>query len=217
MNQTFAYTRDDERLELDADTQLRRIEGLADAYGWELTEHFHDNPADWLEPMFKRPAGERLVDVASQGDTIIAHSAACLSYSATDFGTAVEWFQRKRVSVILVSETLRLAKSATDLAKVVANEFADGEKRRTYLNTRMREAQQEEGRYMGGRVPFGWRTGEDGVLVQDEEQQAAIGKMRSLRESGLSYRAISDKMAEEGIRISHQGVKRAITSDRDLR
>jgi DNA invertase Pin-like site-specific DNA recombinase len=217
MNQTFAYTRDDERLELDADAQLSRIDGLVAAHGWELTEHFHDNASEWLEPMFKRSAGARLVEVASQGDAIIAHSAACLSYSATDFGTTVEWFQRKRVSVILVNETLRLAKSATDLAKVVAGELADGEKRRTYLNARIREAQQEEGRYMGGRVPFGWKTGEDGILLRDERQQAAIAQMRTLRENGLSYRAIASKMAEQGIAISHQGVKHALTSDRDLK
>lgn len=217
MNQTFAYTRDDERLELDVSAQLSRINGLVDAYGWELTEHFHDNADDWLEPMFKRSAGARLADAASQGDAIIAHSAACLSYSATDFGTTVEWFQRKRVSVILVSETLRLAKSATDLAKVVAGELADGEKRRTYLNARIREVQQEVGRYMGGRVPFGWKTGENGILVKDEQQQSAIAKMRALRENGLSYRAIANKMEEEGIRISHQGVKHALSSARGLK
>ena len=217
MNQTFAYTRDDKRLELNADAQLSRIRGLVDAQGWEFTKHFHDTADDWLQPMFKRAEGARLADLASHGDAIIAYSAACLSYSATDFGTIVEWFQRKRVAILLVNETLRLAKSATDLARVVAGELADGEKRRTYLNARTREAQQEEGRYMGGRVPFGWRTGEDGILIPDEQQQIAIAKMRAQRESGLSYRAIADEMVKEGIRISHQGVKRALTSDRDLK
>lgn len=216
MNQAFGYTRDDDRLELESTVQLTRIMGLVTAYGWDFTEHFHDEAEAWLEPLHQRPAGSRLVQAASKGDTVFIYSAACLSYSATDFARAVEWLHRKGVSVVLVSETLRLAKNATDVAKAVAGDLATGEKRRTHLNARAREAQQEEGRYMGGRTPFGWTVGEAGILVQDMEQQAAIARMRVLRESGLSYRAIEARMRDEGIRISHQGVKHALTSNRDL-
>lgn len=216
MNQAFGYTRDDDRLELTSSVQLTRIRGVVAAYGWDFTENFHDQAEAWLEPLHQRPEGARLIEAASQGDTVLVYSAACLSYSATDFARAVEWFHRKRVSVVLVSETLRLAKNATDVAKAVAEDLAAGEKRRTHLNARAREAQQEEGRYMGGRTPFGWTVGEAGILVQEVEQQAAIARMRALRESGLSYRAIETRMRDEGIRISHQGVKYALTSNRDL-
>ena len=129
MNQAFGYTRDDDRLELTSSVQLTRIMGLVAAYGWDFTENFHDQAEAWLEPVHQRPEGARLIEAASQGDTVFVYSAACLSYSATDFARAVEWFHRKRVSVVLVSETLRLAKNAggnpLDLTKDLALEIFD--------------------------------------------------------------------------------------------
>ncbi|MFZ0015815.1 MAG: hypothetical protein WAL10_00640 [Acetobacteraceae bacterium] len=42
-------------------------------------------------------------------------------------------------------------------------------------------------RDLGGTPPFGWRIGESGELVPTSEQQAAIRRMRELKESGAKY------------------------------
>ena len=39
------------------------------------------------------------------------------------------------------------------------------------------------------------------------EQQAAIKRMRRLKDQGLALRAIADKMTAAGVPISHVGVK----------
>jgi hypothetical protein len=44
------------------------------------------------------------------------------------------------------------------------------------------------------------------------EQQAAIRRMRKLRDQGLTLRAIADTMKAAGVSISHAGVKNALAA-----
>ena len=76
----------------------------------------------------------------------------------------------------------------------------------------MKRDQRQRGRYLGGAVPWGYRVGEDGALVPIPEQQAAIRRMRKLRDQGLALRAIADQMKASGVSISHAGVKNALTA-----
>ncbi|MBV8093120.1 MAG: hypothetical protein JO212_19835 [Acetobacteraceae bacterium] len=59
-------------------------------------------------------------------------------------------------------------------------------------------------------APFGWRVDEDGTLIEDPEQQAAIQRMIELRTASLSLRAIADRIAAEGFSISQVGVHKAL-------
>src|SRR5690348_14156972 len=58
--------------------------------------------------------------------------------------------------------------------------------------------QRARGRYLGGIVPFGWRVGDAGDLVEIPEQQEAIRRMRELRGGGKSLRYIAGEMAAAG-------------------
>jgi putative DNA-invertase from lambdoid prophage Rac len=70
--------------------------------------------------------------------------------------------------------------------------------------------QRRRGRYLGGKVPFGWRVGDDGALVEVPEQQRALKRMRKLRDDGMPLRTIAERMQTWGIQISHMGVKTAL-------
>jgi hypothetical protein len=47
-------------------------------------------------------------------------------------------------------------------------------------------------------------------LVADAAEQAAIGRMRALRGEGLSLRAIRDRLAAEGVKVSHVALGNAL-------
>ena len=70
----------------------------------------------------------------------------------------------------------------------------------------MKRDQRQRGRYLGGRVPFGYRV-DDGTLIEAKDQQAAIRDMLSMRRKGTSLRSISEAMKGRGLSVSHNAVK----------
>ena len=87
----------------------------------------------------------------------------------------------------------------------VASAFAEAERDRIAERiSQVKADQRTRNRFLGGpRPPFGWRVGENDSLVEDLAEQRAISKIYALRADGLSLRAISEALAEDGIAISH--------------
>jgi putative DNA-invertase from lambdoid prophage Rac len=99
------------------------------------------------------------------------------------------------------------------LVFTILSAVAEAERDRTRERVaEVKRDQRQRGRYLGGAVPWGYRVGEDGALVPIPEQQAAIRRMRKLRDQGLALRAIADQMKASGVSISHAGVKNALTA-----
>jgi len=93
------------------------------------------------------------------------------------------------------------------LVCTILSAVAEAERDRTRERiSEVKADQRKRGRFLGGSVPFGWRRDKEGGLVPEAGEQAAIGRMRALRDDGLSLRAIRDRMAVEGVRLSHVGV-----------
>ena len=70
----------------------------------------------------------------------------------------------------------------------------------------MKADQKARGRYLGGKVPFGFRRGESGELVPHEAEQEAICEIVALRAQGKALRAIAETLAAKGHKLSHEGV-----------
>jgi hypothetical protein len=71
--------------------------------------------------------------------------------------------------------------------------------------------QKARGRFLGGtRPPFGFRAGNDGGLVPNEAEQAAIVRGKRMRGRGESPRYISSKLATEGHRLNPESVRRVL-------
>jgi putative DNA-invertase from lambdoid prophage Rac len=85
--------------------------------------------------------------------------------------------------------------------------FAEAERDRIRERIGQVKADQKaRGRYLGGKVPFGFRRGDDGELVRHEAEQEAIGEMVALRAQGEPLRAIAQAVAAKGQKLSHEGV-----------
>jgi hypothetical protein len=82
------------------------------------------------------------------------------------------------------------------LVFTILSAVAEAERDRTRERVaEVKRDQRQRGRYLGGAVPWGYRVGEAGELVPIPEQQAAIRRMRKLRDQGLALRAIADRLA----------------------
>jgi putative DNA-invertase from lambdoid prophage Rac len=99
------------------------------------------------------------------------------------------------------------------LVFTILSAVAEAERDRTRERiAEVKRDQRQRGRYLGGAASFGWRVGE---LVPIPEQQAAIRRMRKLRDQGLALRPIAARMKAAGVSISRAGVKNAFAAAAD--
>jgi DNA invertase Pin-like site-specific DNA recombinase len=79
----------------------------------------------------------------------------------------------------------------------------------------VKQDQKDRGRYLGGKVPFGFRVGDDGGLKPDAAEQALITHARTLRSDGATLRAIQAVLeAQHGRKLSLDALHRVIAQER---
>jgi DNA invertase Pin-like site-specific DNA recombinase len=101
------------------------------------------------------------------------------------------------------------------LVFTILNAVAEAERDR--IRERIRDVksdQKKRNRYLGGKVPCGYKLGANGELVAVQTQQKAIRRMISLRDRGESLRNIAAIMRESGHKLSREGVKKIIVAHR---
>jgi putative DNA-invertase from lambdoid prophage Rac len=75
----------------------------------------------------------------------------------------------------------------------IAAAFAEAERDRIRERVGQVKADQKaRGRYLGGKVPFGFRRGDAGELVPHDAEQEAIREIAALRAQGKTLRAIAE-------------------------
>lgn len=196
--------------------QRRQIEGYCHMQGWDLGPVFVEEGVSGSTPLGERPQGRELLDRVKPGDVIVAAKLDRLFRSALDALQVTEGFRRRGVGLHLLD--IGGDVSGNGLSKLfltVAAAFAEAERDRIRERVQTtKDDMRAQGRYLGGRVPFGFKV-EDGQLVEDRIQQAAIGEMEDLRGRGWSYRDIAREISGRyGTVISHEGVKRILNRDR---
>jgi putative DNA-invertase from lambdoid prophage Rac len=192
--------------------QQRTIEGYAMMHGLLLDRVFVERGVSGSKPLLERPEGSALLDVLSAGDVVITAKLDRMFRSALD---ALDVLSRlKKAGVALHMIDLGGDVTANGISKLVftiLSAVAEAERDRIRERVATVKADQRaRGRYLGGRVPFGFRLGDDGDLIEDAEQQLAIGRMRSMRSTGTALRSIAATMQAEGHTLSHEGVKKII-------
>lgn len=80
-----------------------------------------------------------------------------------------------------------------------------------------RVAQEVEGRWVGGKPPYGYTCGQGGVLAADEQEKGVVGAVFSMRDAGLKGTAIAAALAERGHHPRNGGTWQASTVREILR
>jgi putative DNA-invertase from lambdoid prophage Rac len=127
----------------------------------------------------------------AKGDAIIAPKLDRLFRSALDALQVVEDLKKRGVALHLLD--LGGDISGAGLSKLfltIAAAFAEAERDRIRERVSQVKADQKaRGRYLGGKVPFGFRRGE---LTPHADEQNAIREIRRLRAKGRPLRAIAN-------------------------
>ena len=190
------------------DVQRRQIEGYGLMHGLVLDQIVIEEGVSGSVPVAERPAAGPLFAKLSKGDVVIAPKLDRLFRSALDALQVVAELKARGVALHLLD--LGGDISGNGLSKLfltIAAAFAEAERDRIRERIGQVKADQKaRGRYLGGKVPFGFRRGESGELVRHEAEQEAICEIAALRAQGRPLRAIATAVQAKGHKISHEGV-----------
>jgi putative DNA-invertase from lambdoid prophage Rac len=200
------------------DVQRRMIEGYAHMHGLVLDEIVVEEGVSGSVPLNERSAGGAMLARLKAGDIVIAAKLDRCFRSALDALNVVEQLKTRGVKLHLLDLGGDIAGNGlSKLFLTIAAAFAEAERDRIRERVAQTKADQKaRGRYLGGKVPFGFRIGEDGQLVEHEAEQQAIRTMIAMRREGVALRPIAAAMAERGFKISHEAVKQVIAAHSDV-
>lgn len=190
------------------DVQRRMIEGYALMHGMSLSGIVVEEGISGSVPVTDRPAGGALLAKLAPGDVVIAAKLDRMFRSALDALTVVEQLKARGIKLHLLDLGGDIAGNGlSKLFLTIAAAFAEAERDRIRERiANVKADQKARGRYLGGKVPFGWRVSEGGELVQVPAEQAAIAAMKAARAAGQPLRTIAAAMKDRGFTLSHEGV-----------
>ena len=196
------------------DVQQRVLAGYATMQGLTIDRMFVERGVSGSKPLGERPEGAALLAVLQPGDTVITPKLDRMFRSALDALDVLGKLKQAGIALHMIDlggDTT--GNGVSKLVFTILSAVAEAERDRTRERVaEVKRDQRQRGRYLGGAVPWGYRVGEAGELVPIPEQQAAIRRMRKLRDQGLALRAIAEKMKAAGVSISHAGVKNALAA-----
>lgn len=215
---TYVYTRVstfDQVEGTSLDEQLRKCTGVAMMQGWDIKEVFTDPGVSGSQPLCERPSGQKLTDLLTQGDTVIAAKIDRLFRSSADALSTVEEWKKNGIDLVIaefgsspVTEN-GTSKLLFGILSMVA-EFERGIIRERMMSGK--EAKKQKGGHAGGRRPFGFDVvgkGRAAYLVENEREQAALSLIKELRADGMSLRKTASAVEEKlGVKVSHMVVRR---------
>jgi DNA invertase Pin-like site-specific DNA recombinase len=173
------------------DAQRQQITGYAMMKGWQVAEFFVERAVSGSVPLADRPEGKRLLAAIEKGDVVITAKLDRAFRSAADALTVLEELKDQGVGLHMID--LGGDVCGNGISKMVFTILsAVAENERDRIRERIRDAKRHmaaQGRHMGGKRPFGFDV-VDGKLVPNADEQAALERMKAMRQQGATYRAI---------------------------
>ena len=159
-----------------------------------------------------RPRAKTLLANLKAGDCIIAASFDRLFRSPSDALQTINHFEKVGVNLHIVDLDGDISKILSEPVKAILSSFV--ERSNVQVGKRIADAKQamrDEGKYQGGKIPFGYRVDHQGKIQEDELQQKCIKVIKQKNEEGLSLRQISDFLKSDmKVKLSYQGVRNVL-------
>jgi site-specific DNA recombinase len=183
------------------EAQEAKIRAMATVRGCDLDEVIVDGGESAKD--LKRPGVERLITLADGGkvDAVIVAKLDRLTRSVKDLCALLELFEKRKVALISVAESLDTGSAAGRLVITIMGAVSQWE--REAIGERTRDAlrhKRRQGRRVGN-IAFGSRLANDGDHLEPEpSEQAALAEIRRLRGQGTTMRGIADTLNHRAYR-----------------
>jgi putative DNA-invertase from lambdoid prophage Rac len=220
----YIFLAEDKHHLVPAAEQQSALEEYGRNLGRPFAEFFVEQATPMKRPFKDRPAGSKALKSSASGDAILVMKTEWVISSAGEGERLLRFLAGKGVALhcidlggnISLPEKRRLMVSegpAAVVGKLLAALTVSESSRHGQAIRRAKKNRKEQGKYLGGPVPFGWEVSPEGHLVPNEPQQEVIRSIVDMRRNRWSYREISQKLRDEQkVRLSHEGVRRIISS-----
>lgn len=145
----------------------------------------------------KRLKGRVLLNNLKKGDHIICSALDRFSRNTLDLLNLVEQFKKQKVQLHFIDVGGEVTGSDAigsvflKLLSVFSEFYA---KQLSEKQKATKDRMKTQGRYLGGKKPFGFDVDENNNLVICEKEQQVINQMKDLRGNGLSYEKIANQI-----------------------
>jgi DNA invertase Pin-like site-specific DNA recombinase len=183
------------------DAQRERVRAMATVQGAELLDVIVDGGES--AKTMNRPGLQRVLSLVNGGQvqSVIVAKLDRLTRSVKDLCTVLELFEKRRVALISVAESLDTGSAAGRLVITIMAAVSQWE--REAIAERTREAlrhKRSKGQRVGN-IAYGYRLAGDGKHLEPHpEEQATLSTIRSLRHGGHSLRGIAAALNHQGHR-----------------
>jgi putative DNA-invertase from lambdoid prophage Rac len=195
------------------DVQQRTLAGYALMHGLTVDRMFVERGVSGSTPLGDRPQGAALFAVLKSGDVLITAKLDRMFRSALDALDVLAKLKARSVSLHMIDLGGDVTGNGiSKLVFTILSAVAEAERDRIRERVaQVKQDQKDRGRYLGGRVPFGFRVGDDGGLVPDAAEQALIADARALRTDGATLRAIQAVLeTQHGRKLSLDALHRVL-------
>lgn len=174
------------------EAQEAKIRAMATVRGGELDEVIVDGGESAKD--LNRPGVQKLLALMNGGkiDAVIVAKLDRLTRSVKDLCALLELFEKRKVALISVAESLDTGSAAGRLVITIMGAVSQWE--REAIGERTRDAlrhKRSQGRRVGN-IAFGSRLADDGEHLEPEPaEQAALAEIRRLRRDGTTLRGIA--------------------------
>lgn len=191
------------------ESQERKIRGMAELKDADMVEVICDEGESGRD--LDRPGMGRLLGMVKRREVqmVIFAKVDRITRSIRDLTELVDLFNRKRVILVSVAETLDTSSAAGRMFVNILGLFAQFERERGAERTSEGLQAKKRRGEPAGNVVYGYRA--DGapprperkmgdVLVVDPGEQAVIAKVKELKAEGKSLRTIANELNGAGMR-----------------
>jgi len=180
--------------------QEEKIKAYCEAMDFELIEIRSD--AGFSGKSLKRPAIQDIIKMIQekQVEAVVILKLDRLTRSVKDLCYLVELFEKLGVALVSVQDSINTTTAAGRLVVNVLGSVSQWEREAIAERTKAAlGVKKQQGLRIGG-IPFGFKIATDNkTLLSVESEQEALGLIRELRSSGLSYRKIAAELELRGI------------------
>jgi putative DNA-invertase from lambdoid prophage Rac len=194
------------------EVQRREVEGYAHMKGFALDDVIVEEGVSGSVPLADRPAGGPLIAKLAKGDVVIAAKLDRMFRSALDTLQTVQSLKARGVKLHVLDIGGDVSgNGVSGLFLTILSAVAQFERERIAERIGAAKADQKaRKRFLGGHKPFGYRVTDEGELIEDPAEQAAIKRMVALRKRKKTLFEIKAALAVNGVQLSHEAIRKLI-------